>query len=51
MRFYKNYCNHCKTEKIFINKLENPQSTTCTKIVNICMSCNTEIKNQKKIKI
>lgn len=53
MRFHAQYCGVCKTETLFIEKLVDPMSDTCTEMEDVCLKCDNKffVKDKLKIKI
>lgn len=52
MRFHSQYCSVCKKDTLFLEKLVDCKSITCTEIEDICQSCNNKFEPQKtKLKL
>lgn len=51
MKFHAQYCNICKTKTLFLEKLVDPKSDTCTEMEDICQTCKNEFFVKEKIKL
>lgn len=41
LRFHKRYCDECRRETLFLEKLIKPSDPDCTEEEDICQSCKT----------
>ena len=54
MRFHAQYCQVCKTEKLFLEKLTDVQDPNCSEMEDVCITCKNKfyIKEKKaKLKV
>lgn len=52
MRFHKQYCEICNSEKLFLEKLRDCQDPNCSEMEDICQACKNKFYiKEKKTKL
>ena len=51
MKFHAQYCEICRKETLFLEKLVNPSDGYCTEMEDICQKCKNAFFIKEKLKL
>lgn len=51
MRFHAQYCEICKRETLFLEKLVNVQDPNCSEMEDVCQKCKNKFFIKTKLKL